>query len=575
MAEGTLAEDAGRLQPSWWRDLGTWARVSLAGVLAAGLLAIGLGWFIPREVEQRFLEAQIEEDQAVLSVLMSTQTLVAGGAPDIEVLDAFVEEAVLRGDFVRLKLWSPGGRVLYSDEHALIGRTFPLGEDLGHVAVSGPISHISNLSADENIFERDLGPTLLETYLPVIEDGEVVALWEVYHALDGLNDAVSGVRLVVWLSVGAGLAILALFMVSAFGNLIATVQRRRREAEARSAELATLLEVARTTTESLDPDDVAQRAVRLLHEAGGYHCVALTRTDADGEVGVLGLAGDESCAAEGHGTDPSECEQQTATADSEGGLLTLVACRPAGAPAQGSGPAVIQGAIEELRLGVERAELYHRVEASRAQLRDVMDRLVSAQEEERQRIVGEVHDGLGQDLHRVLFGIRGLMNATPEEVDAELASLEKLVNQSSRRLRRLLAELHPSVIEDVGLAASLRGLVERMGDDYGLHVELQIEGFSEPPVDVRLSAFRIAQEALQNIVKHSGTLNGELTVTRENGILALRVADFGRGIAKNPGSGLGMWLMRERAETLGGTLSVDSGPMGTVVDARFPVGAAG
>ncbi|MFQ5555185.1 MAG: ATP-binding protein [Acidimicrobiia bacterium] len=562
-----------RLGPrlSWWRDLGTWARLSLAGVLAAGLLAIGLGWFIPREVETRFLEAQIESDQAVLGALTSTQALVAGGKPDITALDAFVNQAVLRGDFVRVKLWTVDGTIIYSDESALIGRTFAFETEDHADPLAGPTSHVSDLSHDENQYELGLGDSLLETYIPVVEDGETVAIWEVYHSLDRLNSAVAGVRWVTRVSVGAGLGILAVFLASAFGNLIATVQRRRREAETRSAELETLLDVARTTGGSFDTSQIAAETVRLLRDAGGYHCVALVRTGDTAEIEVLGLAGDASCIDKLQNAPESDCAPQRATAESENGLLMLIACRHESDHGMPTGPAVIEGAIEELRLGVDRAELYHHVETNRAQLKDVMERLVTAQEEERRRIVGEVHDGLGQDLHRVLFGIRGLMAATPDERDAELASLEAIVGQSSKRLRRLLHELHPSVIEDVGLAASLRGLAERMNEDYGLRVDLQIDEFPEPPLETRMPVFRIAQEAMLNIAKHADTLAGEVRVAGHNGDLVLRVADVGTGIDDEAHTGLGLWLMKERAESVGGTFNVTSSAAGTVIDVRVPL----
>src|SRR5205814_721126 len=97
-----------------------------------------------------------------------------------------------------------------------------------------------------------------------------------------------------------------------------------------------------------------------------------------------------------------------------------------------------------------------------AEQRRLLTSLVSAQEDERKRIVGEIHDGLGQDLHRVLFGLRGCRSGAGDDVGEELARLEQVVEQSSRTLRRLLQDLRPSTIDDVGLVASLRSLADRV-----------------------------------------------------------------------------------------------------------------
>lgn len=562
-----------RLAP--WEDLGPWARISLAGLIAAGLLAIGLGWYIPREVERRFLDAQIEADRSVLDFLTATQALVTPDQPDVAALDALTGGAILRGDYVRVKLWRDDGTVLYSDATDLIGRSFPLEEDLLTAFTTGEaVSSVSDLSAEENIEERALGSSLLETYLPVESGGDVVAVWEVYRSLDGLQQAVAGVRGAVWLSVGSGLVVLALFIVSSFGNMTAVIQRRRKEAEARSSDLETFLAVARTTSRNLSPQEVAAEAVEIVHRTGGFHSVALLREPHDkGEATLVTVAGDGSCVEAAGGQLAPGCRAAEATTPTVDGTFRLVACSQIGEGRIDERSHLLSGAVEEIRLGVERAELVGDLERSRTQLRTVMDKLVSAQEEERMRIVGDVHDGLGQDLHRVLYGIRGCLDASPAEVDEELRQLEVLVASSSRKLRQLIHDLHPSVIEDVGLAGSLRGLVDGVREQWGLRTRLMLAPFDEPPVATRLAAYRVTQEALQNVARHSGVRECEVTVASQDGEITIRVADHGRGMSRTaPSSGLGMWLMRDRAEMVGGSLTVTSNDGGTVVEARFPQG---
>src|SRR5204863_7996729 len=113
----------------------------------------------------------------------------------------------------------------------------------------------------------------------------------------------------------------------------------------------------------------------------------------------------------------------------------------------------------------------------------------------------------------------------------ELAGLEELVEQSSRKLRRLLADLRPSTIDDVGLVASLRGLVDRVRRDDGLEVDFSGDGLAESavPVPVRLAVFRIVQEALRNVARHAGTGRAEVSLDADGHGLRVRIADPGPG----------------------------------------------
>lgn len=547
-------------RPSWFEDLGLWARFSIAGLAVAAALAIGLGWFIPKWVGERFLETQAQADQTVLTALTETEALVVPGATDFEALDDFVSSALLRGDFVRVKLWAPDGTILYSDDPSLVGRKFEPDEEVEDL--QEPFSHISDLSDDENELEREeFDSGLLETYVPVrSQDDELLAVWEVYHLLEDHDAAVAETRRTVRVAVGSGLGLLAIFLVSVFGGLVASVQRRRREAENRSADLSTLLSTVRATATTLDRQEIIAETVRQLYASETFEWVELTYTDHDDNATQL--------AAEGVLT---ACTPVEAAASVATGTLVIAGCvRPH--RDREAALALLQASVEELGVSTQRADLYEDLETSRAHLREVMQHLVSAQESERQRIVGEIHDGLGQDLHRVLFGIRGCVTGDQAEVDDELQKLEVLVASSSTKLRRLLQELHPTVIDDIGLAASLRSLVERMRNQYELRVELRQEVFAEPAEPVRMALFRIAQEALMNIVKHSGTRAARVSVMTDDRHVRLEVEDEGIGISGSKGDGLGMWLMRERAEALGGSFDVVSAEGSTKIRALIPLG---
>ena len=552
-----LRRSARALPATWWRDLGLWARFSIAGIAVAAILAVGLGWYIPNWVGDRFLETQATADQTVLSALTETEAIVVTEGSNYEALDTFVDSGLLRGDFVRVKLWAPDGTILYSDDPALIGKRFEPDQDFENLLE--PSSHVSDLSADENEFERDrFDSGLLETYVPVRStDGELLAVWEVYHLLDDHDAAVNEIRRTVRLTVAAGLGLLAIFLVSVFGGLVASVQQRRREAEGRSADLSTLLNIVRSTADTLDRDEIIDETVRQLYALAAFQWVTLTQSDQAGESRLLAAAGGSASAIPGVREYTSECAPLEAITSLDTGSLVMAGCVRS-SDDQEAAEALLQATVEELGVSIHRADLYEDLEKSRARLQDVMQRLVSAQENERQRIVGEIHDGLGQDLHRVLFGIRGCLSGDRSEVEAELRKLEELVSTSSGKVRRLLQELHPSMINDIGLAASLRSLVERLRNEYELRVDLHLSGFPEPAEPTRIALFRIAQEALMNVVKHSGTRLARLSVTSDDGCITLEVADVGVGISDRRGVGLGMWLMRERAEALGGLFEVKS-----------------
>jgi signal transduction histidine kinase len=536
-------------RPSWWGDLGTWAKVSLTGIAVAALLAFALGVFITRQVETRFLEADIEATQEVLEFLTGSRAIGSDGSPNTELLTDFVEPGLDRGAFVRVKLWSPDGTILFSDESRLIGRSFELDEDLP--TLFEPLSHIADLEADENVFERELAGSLLETYVPVVDDGTVVAVWEVYRPLDDFNAAVRSVRRTVLLTVSGGLLLLGVALVSAFGALIAAAQRRRHEAERRSVDLLHLLDLARSVALHHNADRLLVAAVEQLEERPGIESVHIVER----RVGPR---------------DTSEAEADAVVVTSEDGALQLRA-RLSTAEDSDLRP-LLAAAVEEIRIGLQKAALYDDLEANRRQIESVMNLLVNAQEDERRRLVADIHDGLAQDLYRVLFGIRGCLTADSESVNAELHDLEALVADSSLRLRQLLQTIHPSIIEDLGLGSSLRTLSEQIQERYGLQVSCEVDDALQAPLDLSMAAYRVTQEALVNVGKHASATSAEVVAKLDGADLHVTVCDNGSGIAPGTADGLGMWLMRDRAERLGGEFAVETDNTGTRVSVRLPVG---
>lgn len=555
-------DERSRRGPIWWSLLGPRQRLSLLGLVVAAGLAVGLGYLITEQVERRFLEAAAEADQEILSFLMATDAVTASGEPDPDVLDTFVQPAIESGAVVRVKLWSPDGTVVYSDERDLIGRSFEIDEDFE--SMLAPMSHLADLEADENEFETPLADELLETYVPVLDGVEVVAVWEVYRPIDDFLTAVSSTRWMAFFTVGAGLLLLGVFLASTYGSLITVAQRGRQRAEARSDDLNRLLELTKIGSEQHDSGEIAASSVSYLRSELGAECVRLVGLDAGGRDLVLAQSG--ACGwLDGGLVRPGDVGDPVIRGDRDLRLEVW------GTPTTTTRDVdhLLLGALEEIRLGLQKAAYYEDLEANRRQLEAVMDALVSAQDDERRRLVADIHDGLAQDLYRVLFGIRGCLEAEPGDVHSELVGLERMVAESSAQLRSILAAIHPTIAEDVGLLASLRTLADQMQSQYGLDVVLDLPRQADPGIEATLAAYRIAQESLTNVAKHSDGARAVLSVRRNEGGLLMTIEDHGRGL-DGATDGLGMWLMRERAARVGGSIEVSDTGHGVRVAVHFP-----
>ncbi|MEO2091878.1 MAG: PAS domain-containing sensor histidine kinase, partial [Gemmataceae bacterium] len=220
--------------------------------------------------------------------------------------------------------------------------------------------------------------------------------------------------------------------------------------------------------------------------------------------------------------------------------------------------------------------------ASQRELQRLPGRLLEAQEAERRRIARELHDDLNQSLALLAVEIDALVRKPP--ADGEFAKrLEEVATQVkdlSTAVHDLSHELHPSKLEHIGLVASVRGLCRDVSLAHGL--EVTFTHFPDPgavPLDASLCLYRLVQEALRNVVKHSGCRHASVELTATADAVHLIVEDDGVGFDPGPGGytgGLGLVSMRERLHLVGGTIAIDSGPgEGTRIDVRVPVSAAG
>jgi two-component system sensor histidine kinase UhpB len=230
------------------------------------------------------------------------------------------------------------------------------------------------------------------------------------------------------------------------------------------------------------------------------------------------------------------------------------------------------GGMEEVtRLSATFKRLLQRIESERRR----GGRLVlRAQEEERKRVARDLHDEVNQALTAILLRLQALLQDAPSpEVERELSELKRLVNQAMEELLQLARQLRPTALDDHGLVPALEGQVRRFGEQHGIGAMLRTEG--EPDSlgdDQQLVVYRVAQEALANVARHSQATRVDVDLTTRDGGVDLCIRDNGRGFDSTlPPSGLGLNGMAERARLVGGELSIYSAPgRGTTVTLYVP-----
>jgi len=212
-------------------------------------------------------------------------------------------------------------------------------------------------------------------------------------------------------------------------------------------------------------------------------------------------------------------------------------------------------------------------------LEELSGRLIAAQEEERGRIARELHDDFSQRLALLGIGLSRLWKKRPEAEEEERTVVRELWNRTqeiSSDVHRLSHQLHSSKLEHVGLGSALMGLCEEISEKYGIQVEFTDRGVSSQiSKDVALCLFRVAQEALSNVVKHSQAKQAQVELCNANNEIRLRIVDAGPGFdvsLSNTDVGIGLVGMRERLRLVGGRLSVQSAPTrGTEILAEVPL----
>lgn len=403
------------------------------------------------------------------------------------------------------------------------------------------------------------------------------------------------------------------------------IEALNRQLHATAAELGAMVELARILTSTVDMRRLLRDALyQIVHSFARGCCGALFLCQPDGQ---LQLAGEYRRPAASAAAPPLPLEAIAAQA--------VAAGSPVGAASGGTPRSLEEGELangwtfrllavplrtkdktlgglvlssrtdeeplgrEELKLlmafgqqlatVIENVQLYGVLREREAQLADLVRRLVSAQEEERQRIARELHDETGQQLTALAMGLGAIEAALvshPERAAMQVRNLREVADQAITELRNIMSDLRPSQLDDLGLVPALRWYVMQFA---ARHPELAVTFDADRMAD-RLPPqhetvlFRAAQEALANVARHAHATSVQVSLSQESGgsagaggMVCLEVVDNGVGFDLNAppkhelGSGLGLPGMRERVALVKGEVAIESQPgRGTRVRVRLP-----
>ena len=212
------------------------------------------------------------------------------------------------------------------------------------------------------------------------------------------------------------------------------------------------------------------------------------------------------------------------------------------------------------------------------QLRDLSSRLLTAHEDERRQIAGDIHDGIGSQLGAICFKMESFFDQIPELSEGIFSTIKEAMDEA----RRIQMDLHPATLDDLGIVATLSWFCRRFQTTYS-HIKIEQDvgiGESEVPKSLKTVIYRISQEALNNIAKHSKAGSVCLSLQKIDNTIQLTIQDDGQGFGvmetaaiDGTRKGLGLISMTNRAQLSGGCCKIESiFGKGTVVRASWPLG---
>ncbi len=397
------------------------------------------------------------------------------------------------------------------------------------------------------------------------------------------------------------------------------VAQRTAELEQRNRELTAASGIAEKVTSFMQLDEVLEHTVEGVAEATGQPSVAIFLRDPQEAKLTLRagrglrtpLAVQETSLAVG----TCLCGQVAATGESlmvgdaqNSPLMTLPTCLNAGIRCVAAFPlnsrdrvegvlviyspqpnsltghdfGVVNMICHQVGIAIQNARMYEEVQEKEKLAHYLLDKVISAQEEERKRLAQELHDDTGQALTGIALALDTLIGSLPPEQEVarqRLRKLHSMTQEAMRELRRMALALRPGVLDDLGLVPAVRRYAVQNLESLGMTVKIQAQEIDRrigPAVETLL--FRVFQEAINNVARHSKAHNVTITLWWENDEIQGLVEDDGVGFdaeasrrGRRPSAGLGLLGMQERASLVGGRVVVESSPReGTRVHVRVP-----
>ena len=388
-------------------------------------------------------------------------------------------------------------------------------------------------------------------------------------------------------------------------------ERKRTETALRHnlSVLLALREAGQVLSSTLKSEEIVTRLLEIMRSVAGLTAAVVTRYDQKGKLRVWRSAGLENLWPRVRYTREAESARRTVLESEEQQLFRLqrpgfenqhlaglclpirVRNRTVGvleaygkeSLAHNEMLEIISSLASQAAAALENASLYETLGNRERTLQDLVKRLLGAQEEERRRVAYEVHDGLAQVAVAAHQNLQAFAKRHPPESERGRKELDTILMQVRATVsdaRRVIANLRPTALDDLGLAAAISLEVERLNDEgYYVNYDERL-GDERLPKEMEITLFRVAQEALTNVRKHAGTQRVSIELTRRNGEICLAVQDFGSGfdpaaletLGGSPGERVGFAGMRERVNMLGGEFEIQSRQgEGTLIVATIPV----
>ncbi|MCL5036403.1 MAG: sensor histidine kinase [Chloroflexi bacterium] len=237
----------------------------------------------------------------------------------------------------------------------------------------------------------------------------------------------------------------------------------------------------------------------------------------------------------------------------------------------------------QIAIAVENARLFESLKEKNIQVESLVSKLIQAQEEERKRVAAEIHDGVAQSLVGIKTQLQMIKNRLVDDPSDAMEKVDKLMEitgENIKEVRNIMYNLRPASLDDLGLIASVENLLQRVGRDKDIEIE-----FITNRNDIRLSPvveitiFRVVQEAVNNILRHSGSNKAWIRMNFDPSRLRLEIVDDGKGISQEELSArlkesrrFGLQGMRERVQMVEGKFNFITNPgKGSIVDVEIPM----